>query len=214
MNRLELARTLRQYAGIGAGSTGNGPVTTINQTGEFKRVVDWIDAAWAELQREHLFDFLWENPGVTITAGVNSVTGTISARRYVKDSAYIGARQLAYYPWAEFKVRYPAALISDGEPSAWSIRPDKTIVVDRKPLTDTVIKLERYANGTAMDSDDDVPAMPAEHHMAIVYKALLLYANFEEAGVTRATAEAELNRHLMALGLQELPEMDFAGPLC
>lgn len=214
MNRLELARMTRQMAGIAAGSTGNAPSTTLNQTGEYKRVVDWLDQAWAEIQREHKWDFLWEQATVTILATTSSLAGSIAAHRYVQDSAYIGSKRLLYLPWDSFKRRYPAALISAGEPSAWSIRPDKAFVVDHAPTADTAISVERYQNPTALAADADTPAMPIEHHMAIVYKALLLYANFEEAGVTRATAEAEYNRHLMALGLLELPGFELADPLC
>lgn len=204
----------RQLAGIAAGSTGNAPSSTINQTGEYKRVVDWVDMAWDEIQREHKWSFLWESTTVTIPAGVNLLAGTIPAHRYVQDASYIGSKRLLYLPWEAFRRRYPTALISAGEPATWSIRPDKAFVVDHSPTADTAISVERYQNPVAMAADADEPAMPAEHHMAIVYKALLLYANFEEAGITRATAEAELNRHLMALGLLELPDFDLADPLC
>lgn len=204
----------RQLAGIAAGSTGNAPSSTINQTGEYKRVVDWVDMAWAEIQREHKWSFLWKATSVTIPAGVNYLAGTIPAHRYVQDASYIGSKRLLYLPWDSFRRRHPAALISAGEPSAWSIRPDKAFVVNYQPTADTAISVERYQNPVAMTADADEPALPAEHHMAIVYKALLLYANFEEAGITRATAEAEYNRHLMALGLLELPDFELADPLC
>lgn len=215
MTRLELVRMLRQLAGVGAGSTGNGPVSTIDQVGEYKRLVDWIDGAWNEIQQAHNWDFLWESATVTVLATTNVTAGTIAARRYVKDATYTaeGAR-LTWMPWQQFSQRYPSALIVDGTPSAWTIRPDKALVVNAKPTADFALSVERYQNPVAMADDDDTPAMPSEHHMAIVYKALLLYANFEEAGVTRATAQAEFNRHMMALGLQELPQWSFGDPLC
>lgn len=213
MNRLELVRQLRQFAGVGAGSTGNGPTTTLNQTGEYKRLVDWIDGAWNEIQQGHRWDFLWESSTVTIVAATNVTAGSIPERRYVQDAAYIGTKPLTGMPWAQFRTRYPSGLIAAGEPSAWAIRPDKAFVVNAQPTADTAIAVERYKNPIAMAADADTPAMPSEHHMAIVYKALLLYANFEEAGVTRATAQAEYDRHMMALGLTELPEWTFGAPL-
>lgn len=214
MNRLELVRRLRQEAGVSSGSSGSAPSTTINQTGEYKRLVDWIDGAWMEIQREHKWDFQWEAATITVPAGDILVTGTIAAHRYVQDSAFIGSKPLEYMPWRRFASAFPDALITEGEPSAWSIRPDKGFAVNYRPAADTTITVERYRNPVAMDDDADEPAMPAEHHMAIVWKALLLYANFEEAGVTRATAQAEYNRHMMALGLLELPGFEFGDPLC
>ena len=213
MNRLELVRALRQFAGVGAGSTGNGPSTTLNQVGEYERLVDWIDGAWNEIQQANLWDFMWEAETVTILATTNVTAGDIPARRYVQDATYYGSKRLTWMNWELFRQRYPAPLIVDGEPSAWSIRPDKAFVVNAKPTVDWALSVERYTNPVPMTADADVPALPSEHHMAIVYKALLLYANFEEAGVTRATAQAEYNRHMMALGLNELPEWSFGDPL-
>lgn len=213
MNRLELVRTLRQFAGVGAGSTGNGPSTTENQTGEYKRLVDWIDGAWNEIQQANLWDFMWEAKTVTILATTNVTAGDIPARRYVQDATYYQSKRLTWMNWDLFRQRYPTPLIVEGEPSAWSIRPDKAFVVNAKPTVDWALSVERYTNPVPMTDDADVPALPAEHHMAIVYKALLLYANFEEAGVTRATAQAEYDRHMMALGLNELPEWSFGDPL-
>jgi len=210
MNRLQLAQRLRQEAGI----AGTGPTTTVSQTGEMKRVVDWIDGAWNEIQKRHLWDFLWESATVTIIATTNATTGTIPAVRYVKDATYQSSTPIEYVPWAEFRLRYPSALIVEGIPSAWSIRPDKAFVVNAKPTADTAYSVERYMNPVVMDEDADTPALPAEHHMAIVYKALLLYANFEEAGVTRATAQAEYERILGEMGFSELPDMQFGEPLC
>lgn len=213
MNRLELVRRLRQEAGVGAGSAGTGPSSTINQTGEYKRLVDWVDGAWSEIQREHKWDFLWESATVTVLSGDHLVAGSIPAGRYVQSSAFVGAKPLEYMPWRRFSAAYPDALLTDGEPSAWSVRPDKALVVNYKPLDDTDIIVERYKNPIAMTADTDIPAMPVEHHMAIVWKALLLYSNFEEAGVTRLTAQTEYERHIKALGLLELPDFEFGDPL-
>lgn len=215
MTRLELVRMLRQLAGVGAGSTGNGPASTISQTGEYKRLVDWIDGAWNEIQQANRWDFLWEQATVTVAANANEVVGTLPAYRYVQDATYNAeGAPLTWMPWANFRLRYPSAQIVAGTPSAWTVRPDKKFVVNAKPTASYPLTVERYKNPVPMTADAEEPALPVEHHMAIVYKALLLYSNFEEAGVTRATAQAEYARHMMALGLTELPSMSFGDPLC
>ena len=210
MNRLELVKRLRQEAGV----AGTGPTTTLNQTGELKRLVDWIDGAWNDLQQKHNWDFLWESATVTITSGTYLTAGTIPARRYVKDGVYQSSTPISYMPWAEFRTAYPAALIADGTPGAWSIRPDNAFVVNAKPTANTDYTVERYKNPVVMDEDADTPALPAEHHMIIVWHALMLYCNFEEAGVSRLTAEAEYHRHAQALGLNQLPDFIHGAPLC
>lgn len=213
MTRLELVRRLRQLAGVGAGSTGNGPTTTLDQTGEYKRLVDWIDAAWNLIQLEHKWDFLWESATVEITADTYFTAGTIAAHRYEQDSGFIGTSRLVYRPWKAFREEYPIASIAAGTPSVWSIRPDKAFVVNAKPTANTTISVERYQNGTAMTADSSEPALPDAHRLMIVYRALIEYANFDEAGVTRATAQDKYEQHLNALGLHELPQWEFGGPL-
>lgn len=201
-----------QLAGIPSGSF----LTTLNQTGEGARVVRWIDDAWQFLQQMHLWNFLWEQASVVIVADTSATAGTIPAQRYVADSAWVGTRRMDdFVPWEEFRQRWPVALIGPGEPTAWSVRPDNAFVVSARPLADLTISVERYRNPTAMAADTDVPTgLPAEHHLAIVYQALLLYANFEEAGITRATAQEELNKHLGVMTKTQMPMMQFAGALC
>lgn len=210
MNRLELVQRLSREAGVNSA----GPTSTLSQTGEYARLVNWIDGAWNEIQQKYRWDFLWEQTTVTIATGTNLTAGSIPAHRYDKDGTYNDTTQLSYMPWKEFRSTYPGAIISDGTPSNWSIRPDKAFVVDAKPTADLALTVERWANPIAMAADTDEPAMPSEHHMAIVWKALLMYANFEEAGVTRETARVEFNRHIDALGVVEAPSFDFGGPLC
>lgn len=209
MNRLQIVQRTRQLAGI----PGTVAATT-GQIGEADRVIKWVDDAWTEIQQAHTWDWLWQTGTVTIVAATNVTAGSIPAQRYVKDGTYNGAVPLTYLPWAVFRNEWPASRIADGTPTIWSIRPDKAFVVNAKPTSDLALSVEHYANPTAMAANDDVPTgLPDEHHMAIVYKALLLYANFEEAGVTRATAEAEFNRHMQAMGLYELPDASFGAPL-
>lgn len=217
LTRLDLVRRLRQLAGVGAGSTGNGPVTTIDQTGEYKRLVDWIDAAWNLIQIEHKWDFLWESAQIGIAAGDYYTAGTIAAHRYEQDSGFLGTSRMVYRPWQRFREEYPISSIeagtASGSPSVWSIRPDKAFVVNALASEAIVISVERYRNGTAMTADDDEPSLPNEHRLMIVYRALIEYANFDEAGVTRATAQSKYEEHLAALGLHELPQWEFGGPL-
>lgn len=209
MNRLQLAQRLRQDAGIG----GTGPATTISQSGELKRVVDWIDDAWNEIQQQSRWGFLWEAATVTVLANTGETAGTIAAARYDIDATYQGSTLLAYRPWAQFRADYPSALIVAGVPSVWSIRPDKAFVVNAKPTANTAYSVERWKNPIPMTADADIPALAAEHHMMIVHKAMLLYCNFEEAGVSRATTLREYQRHMTALGLVELPDFELAAPL-
>lgn len=211
MNRLQLVQRLRQEAGV----AGTGPTTTLNQTGELRRLVDWVDAAWAEIQRMHKWDFMWEQATVTIPASNYKVAGSIAADRYVKDGCYLGTSELTYLQWQDFRLAYPVSLMTSGAvPSFWTVQPDKAVSINVIVPSNTSLTLERYTNPVAMTADADQPSLPSDHHMAIVWKAMLMYCNFEEAGVSRATTEAKFNEHLNALGVSEMPTIGWGGALC
>lgn len=207
--RLQLCQRLRQEAGMGP----SGPATTLNQVGELKRCVDWIDGAWEAIQQDHNWSFLWERATVTIVANTNATAGTIPSARYLKRTTFNGSARMAYRDWDRFDEDYPAHLIVAGTPTVWTIAPDKSFTVNAKPTVNTDLLVQRYKNPVAMAADADEPGLPLEHRMAIVYKALLLYANFEEAGITREAARREFDRHMSALGVHELPDLSFGGPL-
>ena len=61
-------------------------------------------------------------------------------------------------------------------------------------------------------ADADEPLLFAEHHMAIVWRALMMWGAFDEAGVAykRGAAEFAVMKRLMAA---DLPAMEPGEPL-
>ena len=49
MTFLELCQRMRQECGI----SGTGPSTVVSQTGNLKRIVDWVNTAWIDIQTTH-----------------------------------------------------------------------------------------------------------------------------------------------------------------
>ena len=91
--RLSLCQDLRLLAGI----PGNGPLTTLNQTGEYGLIVKWIGDAWREIQARHLWDWMWEEATVTILSGTSRTAGTIPA--YSPYSGGMPATVARATPW-------------------------------------------------------------------------------------------------------------------
>lgn len=210
MNRAELFRRLCSEASVPVSASAS----SVGQTGELGRLANWIDTAWEEIQAGHAWDFLWEDASVTVLANTNETAGTIPAHRYVQDSAYSGTMPMDYMPWEQFRKRWPSPFIVEGTPLCWSIRPDKAFVVNAKPTADTAYTVERYMNPVPMVADTDTPALAAEHHLVIVWRALMLYAQFEEAGSLYQTASVNFNLKMQALGLLETPDWSFGPALC
>jgi hypothetical protein len=85
--------------------------------------------------------------------------------------------------------------------------------VNAKPTASFVIDVHRYTNPVAMAADTDTPAMPSEHHMLIVWRALMLYAGFDEAGGLFQHANANYKRMLEAATQYQQPDVQWGGAL-
>ena len=213
MNRLELCRRLRREVGL-ASNNDNGPSSTLSQSGEMLNIVNWIDAAWRELQGMRLWTWMWESATVTVLATTNVTAGTIPARRYIKDEVWQGTSLMNYLPWEQFRVTYPTAQIVAGTPTVWTIRPDKAFVVNAKPAANADFTLERFKNPTDMALDADIPALESEFHMVIVWRAAMKYAGFDEAGSVYQNAKAQHDFLMSGMGLNDLPDIEFGAALC
>jgi hypothetical protein len=114
-----------------------------------------------------------------------------------------------------FDDKYPVAQISDGDtPCAWTVAPDKSVRINVKPITaNFVLGVHRYKNPIAMAIDTDTPALDAEHHMLIVWKACMLQFKHDVAGAEYRAAKDSYDEKLMELGLVETPQWSFGTPL-
>jgi len=209
MNRLALVTALAAECDV------NPLTTTIAQNGEGADMVRWVDEAWNLIQSQFKWSFLWEQPTLTVLNTTNLRAETIPHHRYQQDSCRlaVGAGRMQYVPWLNFDERFPASEIQPGTPSAWTIRPDNAFVVNAIMQADTGFVLQRYKNPIPMVADTDTPALAVEHHMMIVWRAMMYYAQHEEAGVIYRTGKRNYEEKLELLGLTDTPDWTFGAPL-
>lgn len=212
---LELTQRLAQEAAV----NGVAPTTTVGQTGENKRLGDWIVDAWLEIQGIQLWSFLWEQVPLIVPDTLNVVAGDIPAPRWDKEQAWVvplssdnAARNLDYMTWRDFSTTYQR-LGNTGAITAWSIRPDNAFVVNAPANGDTTINVQRWRNPQVLLADTDVPLIPADLTMFIVYTALKKYASYDEAGTQRLIAVDEMKRLRTALEERCLPQFTMGGSL-
>lgn len=210
MNRLQLCQRLAREAGIAQ------PTTTISQSGELLRVVEWIDNAWNSIQLAKRWGWQWENPTITINVAAYTATGSIPESRYDENSAFTAAgAELTFMPWQDFKLVYPVLTITDGLPQCWTVRPDMAVAVNAKPTgSNFQFSVERWKMPTAMAADGDTPTLPDVYHMAIVWRALRDgVASYDEAGAQWKLADANYRDLMSALESWDQPRMRMGGPL-
>lgn len=213
MTFLQLCQRWRLECSI----NGTGPTTVLGaQTTEIQRGINWIADAWRELQGTDSWSWQWESPTLTIPAGAHTpvVANTIAPVRWDKAAAFLGTMQMDYFPWDEFRLRYPVSQISTGTPIAWSIRPDLAFVVNTNPTVSTAIVVERYANPTELVDDTDEPGLPADLHMYLVWAAVAKYAARDEAGSLYQTANKYAADIKASIVERCLPEFRLGGALC
>lgn len=193
MNFLQLCQAVQQEAGIPGDPMG----TTAGQKGELKRVVTWTRRAWDEIQAEKRdWTFLWKEFSVVFSPGNNTYAvalssspggvGTAWPRPLVFRMSKYGITgapifKLGVYEPNVFQELFGHLTPMPGPPFAMTFLPDLRVRFN------TVLDVFYNFSGEyqrapqQLVSDLDVPLLPLQYHNAIMYRALRMYAEYEEA---------------------------------
>lgn len=228
MTFLDLVRRLRQEAGI----SGTGPTTVVGQTGELKRLVDWVADAWFEIQSMHrTWKFLRASTTFTTVNGQYAYTPVqagIAADtfgrwipetiRFYKTSVGTNSEQwtshLDYDDWRDLWL-FGANRSLIAVPLHSAIAPDDSLVIGPAPLVGYTVVADYYKAPVRLALDADEPDLPFRHDpVIIVYKALISYALYESAGESLQLGREEFARRLHRLETDQLEAPHFFGALC
>lgn len=209
MNFLQLSQRLRQETG----TAGTGPVTVIAQTGEYKRLVDWINMAYAEIQNRWMdWRFLWAEATVTMVISQRDYTLNAECVMPNEDSFYIAGEKLTYVSWDDYRrERDTYDSITAGTPEFFTIMPNESVRVFPTPAASgAVLNYEYQKGGQQLTLDASSPLIPARYQLAIVFKAKMYWAEFENAELEYKTAQQNFNVWMLALEANQLPSREFA----
>lgn len=232
MNYLALVRRL--WLESGAGGASPGPSTVISQTGEYARLVTWINAAYADIQNAHT-DWGWMRTTASFTTVASQATYALGSgsgttgvtvatfgewarhtgRSYLTATGTPSEMELPYCQYESWRSNYQLGTnrTSTSRPQEFAIAPDKSICLGPVPLAGYTITLDYFTAPVDLALDADTPALPAAHHMAIVWKALMMYGAFEGASEVYDRGEVEFTKAMRRLTATRLPEVQFAGAL-
>lgn len=214
MNFLQLSVELAKLADI-----SGQPASVDNVRGEHKRVVDWVNQAWREIQSANdQWSFMWSQATPIMLASGTSlydqpvdcrdiITATVSLTDVVGNTSYP-----EFVKFEDFRTlaRNNAA---NGRPQYWTVRPDNKIIF--YPAPDSVYQLdfEYYKKPADLVFSTDTPSLPEHFHMAIVYLGLFHYGVFEEAPSVMQMARANYNSYLLQMSNECLPMLRLNGAL-
>ena len=218
---LQLCQDTASEAGVN-GADGTLPSTVVGQTGELRRIVSWMQKVWLKVQGERFYDWMWELATITIPVGQNYVAQSIAEGRYIHDSAFqpvasSDGKWMSYVRWSDWRQTYDDVYIAgQNSATAWTIRPDQAIVVNATPTVASgvfVFYVERYQNPTKLVNDGDTPGLPEDLVDILVQMALIRYANYDEAGAMRSTADAEVAALQRKINDRCQPTLSIGGTL-
>ena len=221
MDFLACCQRLRQEAGL----SGTGPVSVVSQTGEMKRIVDWVAAAYEDIQELHAtwrflrddfsFSTIVNNQdyapiSVGLTEHASWVKEDIRIYESVNDEC-----QLIYLPWEIFRKTYfiGSNRSVTGRPTIVTVRPNNTLTFWQVPSAILTVNGEYYKSPDVMAANTDMPVMPSMFHMIIVWKGLMHYGAHAGADEKYAHGEKEYKRMKAMLEFSELEDFTHGEPL-
>ena len=224
MTFLQLVQRLRQESG----TSGSPPATTVAQTGDMRRLVDWISTAWMDIQNDKQDWFFMRQPvSFNSVAGQQSYTTTQagiasfanfkidSFRQFNPAMGYGSEQRLNFLPYDDFRdlYQYSSMRTTSQMPVIFSVDPQKNFLLGPIPDQVYTINGEGYAMPTEMVADTDRPTLPGQYHMAIVWRALMYYGQFEAAPEAYSHGQVEYTRLMNRLYSDQLPTFTFGRPL-
>jgi hypothetical protein len=224
MTFLQLAARLRQEV---AGN-GTGPSAVTGQTGELKRIVDWIATADEDVQR--MFN-QWKFMVGSFTLNTVADDGSYTAadcntpitdlREWRKDSfkIYLSSGGVGtevpldfidYQDWYEI---YNTGSQTSGSPVCFTIGNDMSIKLGPKPNAVYVLSGEYQKSVDTLAANDDVPVYPAEYHMLPVYLGMMSYGRYTGASEVYQDGQRLSKKMIMQMRRTQLPSIRMGRPL-
>ncbi len=223
--RLELTVDLRREAG----ASGTGPSSTISQTGESARLVEWIDTAyeavqslhggrWHFLRTEFSFNTIANTGNYTKAAAGLTELGSWkedTLRCYLAATGVSDEQELEYVAWDEFRFVYGRGTSSTqtGRPSLFTIKPNNSLTFWPIPSAIYTVTGEYFKRPQAMSADADEPLIPQQFQPVIVWKALMLYGAYTAADEKYSHGQNEYRAVLHQLVRHQLDRVRYGSPL-
>ena len=228
MNFLELTQQLRQECGV----AGTGPTTVVAQVGQAKKLVDWINQAWLEIQgMQDAWDFMREpfsfntvanTPDYTPDGAAGVGAGLADFRYWYKDTlrcyrADIGIADeqwLVEWEYQVFRNTYRFNVQVAGRPVVFAVKPNgKALMFGQIPGDTYTVVGEYQRRPTRLVADTDEPDISEHLQWAIIWKAMEYYGLFESAGEVVTRARQQFKAVIAQMEREQLEMVHLGNPM-
>ena len=235
MNYLELVNRLKLESGRSGGDIASVATASVGDL----RLVRLIPTAYEKIQRV-TNDWLWMRKTVlaAITAGqmaqapgtdmlvqpantdpVNDFRGFKTPKADYMPTALDPVSPTAewplwWLPYDEFRQRFVAGTHVAGVPQYWAVSPGNEMLLGPTPDKVYHVRFDYRTKVVTLAADTDIPAMPEDYHMVIVWEALKSLAAFDNAPEAYSRAESEHEAVFGDLWVDQGPKLSItARPL-
>lgn len=154
--------------------------------------------------------------GVEInTSGTQSGTHRMSSNNVISFAGFkteVFMEYLDYDIWRNGYL-FGALRVSPTRPLVVSISPTKSVCLG--PIADSgyTVVGDYFTGPVHLSATTDIPALPEQYHMAIIYKAMMHYGAFIGAPEVMQRGEQEFSKMMMRLNSTRLPEILLNGTM-
>lgn len=210
MNFLELVVDLRKECSV----SGSGPVSLNDNRAEYQRLIGWTNQANAEIQGKYTnWKFLWSEYQFETVAdksrykAFDDIPGNV--RQYRHQSFRCNGERLSVANWYEYKDTAPPN--NYGQPLYIIEVPNGDLQLSPIPDKPYTIAYEYYRQPQVLESADDIPWIPATWHKLITYRAMMMYADYENAPEVKQAGIDGLSVLMPQMEAAQLPMQEDMG---
>lgn len=177
MTFLELVNALRRECSV----SGSGVTTVANQTGESKRLVEWIQQAHEDVQN-YFFDwrFLKKTATFTTQNTTNIIQPPADLNIWDLERLYDSSgNEVEFVEYADVRELIDPTVI--GEPTRFILKNDNTLLADPYPDAAYEFTYDYFRSPQVLSADNDEPLIPVQFQRAIIGRAMMYYGNYESA---------------------------------
>ncbi len=231
MNYLQLAQRLRRKCRV----NGSGPTSLTGQSEESMRLLDFVNEAWGAIQRMHTdWRFLRGSCTAVTVQGQNTYSATTdfaltdfgywaldyesgdTFRNYVTATGPASEifMEVWDYDWWRNAYLYGALRTSYSRPIGVALAPDNSLACGPITASGYTLAGDYYKVPSEMTVATDIPALPVQFHMAIVYRAMMFYGASEAAPEVYDDGLIEFNKIIRQIEATQLRRARLPGAMC
>ena len=200
---LELVQDLHREVG----AAGVAPTAVTSQTGEASRMVGWVlkgdkfvQNLWTDWR------FLWKQASLSTTASTATLAKPADMNFWDFETFRIDGDPLDVVEYHEVRSETPDT--TEDKPSRVIVMPDNSLKLEPVPDDTYSITADYWKKPTVMAANADISDIPSDYHEVILGRAMILYANYENAPEIKAQGEEIYIEQLARLENHELPNKE------